>query len=94
MDTIAKVIEEMRRDAAEQATVEEWADRLAALDGKVLAGPIWGGFSNGFWYAGSDWQDENHMRLHLSGFGDEDDKAKVNAHRVMLVEYTPPKETP
>jgi hypothetical protein len=50
------------------------------------AAVAWAGVAqNGLWYAGQDWRDSAHVKLHLSGFGDAEDQKSIKTCRVALV---------
>jgi len=55
----------------------------ARIEGAAVA---WAGVAqNGLWYAGQDWRDSAHVKLHLSGFGDAEDQKSIKTCRVALV---------
>lgn len=61
-----------------------------ALRARVEAAPVvWAGKNlAGEWFAGADWRDADHVRLHLSGFGDAAEQAAIEVARVrLLVEH-------
>lgn len=64
--------------------MERERDALRArIEGAAVA---WAGVAqNGLWYAGQDWRDSAHVKLHLSGFGDAEDQKSIKACRVALV---------
>lgn len=66
--------------------------KLAQLGLAKKDAPIaWAGRNKaGQWFACQDWQDADHVKLHLSGFGDESEKAKIHAVRVRLIPLAPP----
>ena len=72
----------LEQDRAESAERERDALR-ARIEGAAVA---WAGVAqNGLWYAGQDWRDSAHVKLHLSGFGDAEDQKSIKTCRVALV---------
>jgi hypothetical protein len=71
------------REAEFAAVVAERDALQARIDASVEC--YAGRDRSGSWTACTEWKDEDHVRLHLSGFGDAIEQGRVDVKRVALV---------
>jgi hypothetical protein len=71
------------REAEFAAVVAERDALQARIDASVEC--YAGRDRSGSWTACTDWKDEDHVRLHLSGFVDAIEQGRVDVRRVALV---------
>jgi hypothetical protein len=74
------------RDAQQRQAIQMMTERdalQAMIDASVEC--YAGRDRSGSWTACTEWKDEDHVRLHLSGFGDAIEQGRVDVRRVALV---------